>query len=54
MNTLVDAVTLARELAEIARTTTDVRTGRQLMEVVNRLLTEAGLSPDGGGETPGN
>jgi len=50
-----DVVELARELAEIARTTIDPDTARLLMEVVDRLLTEAGLPPDGGaggGEPP--
>jgi hypothetical protein len=40
------AVKLADELVEIARTTTDGVTGAGLMEIVHRLLTEAGL-PEG-------
>jgi hypothetical protein len=49
-----DIVELAREIADIARTTTDPETGRFLMELVERLLMEAGLPPDdaeGGGES---
>ena len=46
------AVKLADELVEIARTTTDGVTGAGLMEIVHRLLTEAGLRranrPSGG------
>jgi len=43
MNDRIDIVELARELAEIARTTTDQKTGRLLMELIERLLQEAGL-----------
>ena len=55
MNDTIDAVELAHELAEIARTTTDADTGRRLIEVVERLLVAAGLPLDdgeGGGELP--
>ncbi len=55
MTNKVDPVDLARELAEIARTTTDPETGRRLAELVKRLLAAAGLPPDdeaGGGEVP--
>lgn len=45
MNDKTDIVELARELAEIARTTTDQETGRRLVELVERLLGEAGLPP---------
>jgi hypothetical protein len=44
----IDAVELARELAEIARTTTDPRTGELLIELINRLLGGAGLPSDDG------
>jgi hypothetical protein len=49
-----DIENLAYEIAEIARTTKDPDTGRQLMELVARLLTEAGLPPgeEGGGQPP--
>jgi hypothetical protein len=46
MNSLIDVVELARALAEIAKTTTDQKTGRLLMELIERLLREAGLPPD--------
>jgi|KBSMisStaDraftv2_1062788.scaffolds.fasta_scaffold10805267_1 hypothetical protein len=39
-------VEIADTLAKIASQTTDPETGRQLMELVDRLLTEVGLSPD--------
>jgi hypothetical protein len=39
----IDVIELARELAEIARTTTDAKTGERLIELINRLLREAGL-----------
>ena len=55
MTNKMDPVELARELGEIARTTTDPETGRRLAELVKRLLAAAGLPPDdepGGGETP--
>ena len=48
-------IELADELAEIARTTTDAATGVQLTNIVERLLTEAGVLPDdeaGGGDVP--
>jgi len=49
-----DLIELARELARLASTTTDPVTARRLVEIVERLLTEAGLPPDehGGGEPP--
>ncbi len=46
---------VADEIAEIARTTRDPETARLLMELVHRLLEEAGLPKDdepGGGELP--
>jgi hypothetical protein len=55
MTNNLDLVDLAREIAEIARTTTDPETGRLLTELVTTLLEEAGLPPDddkGGGEPP--
>jgi hypothetical protein len=40
---MADAVELARTLADIASRTGDPLTAQELMVVVNRLLTEAGL-----------
>lgn len=48
MNSKTDIVELARELAEIARMTTDQETGQLLVGLVERLLREAGLPPDNG------
>jgi hypothetical protein len=49
----IDLSDLADELAEIARTTTDAQAGARLMEVVERLLEEAGFrGGEGGGEPP--
>ena len=42
MTNKMDPVELARELGEIARTTTDPETGRRLAELVKRLLAAAG------------
>jgi len=42
----IDALELARELAEIARTTTDRRTGELLIELIYRLLESAELPLD--------
>lgn len=47
-----DLLTLASQLAEIARDTTDAPTGDKLMELVDSLLTASGLSQHGG-KTPG-
>jgi hypothetical protein len=41
----IDLEGLAREVAEIAGTTTDPDTAERLMELVERLLREAGLRP---------
>ena len=41
----IDLEWLAREVAEIASTTTDPNTAQRLMELVERLLREAGLRP---------
>jgi division protein CdvB (Snf7/Vps24/ESCRT-III family) len=41
----IDLAQLAREIAEIARTTKDPDTARQLLELVEMLLREAGLPP---------
>ncbi|HME24689.1 MAG TPA: hypothetical protein VKI44_25725 [Acetobacteraceae bacterium] len=49
MNNKIDLEELAREIAEIASSTNDSDTGRQLMELVERLLTEAGLTPANSG-----
>ena len=46
MSAKIDNVELARALAEIARTTTDQNTARLLLELIERLLREAGLPPD--------
>jgi hypothetical protein len=54
MDDMPDIVELATELAAIASATTDPATARSLMEMVQRLLIEAGLPMDdrGSGETP--
>jgi hypothetical protein len=44
-----DITDLVDELAEIARTTTDPETGKRLMELIERLLRDAGLPPENGG-----
>jgi hypothetical protein len=46
---------LADEMTEIARATTDAQTARRLMQLVVRLLEQAGLpsgDDEGGGEPP--
>ncbi len=50
----LNALKLADELAEIARTTTDAITGDKLMRLVDWLLTHSGLPDDaaGGGGAP--
>lgn len=53
----IELTDLARELGEIASATTDPETGRQLTELIERMLEAAGLPPDddaGGGELPGD
>lgn len=45
MSDRIDIVELAREIAKIASKTDDAETGRLLMELVERLLKEAGLPP---------
>jgi hypothetical protein len=54
MDDAMDIVELANELASIATVTTDPATARRSLEIVERLLAEAGLSrdEDGGGEPP--
>jgi hypothetical protein len=42
----LDPVAIADALAAIASRTIDPETGRQLMELVTQLLTDAGLPPD--------
>lgn len=41
----IDVVELAHDLAKIASATSEPAIGRQLMEVVNRILKAAGLPP---------
>jgi hypothetical protein len=48
MTVKIDGVELAHELAEIASTTSDPNTGRQLMEIVERIMRAAGLPPGTG------
>ena len=43
MSTGFDPVAIADTIAEIAAKTQEPETARQLMELVNRLLTQAGL-----------
>ena len=45
MTEKIDVVELAHELTKIASTTNDPETGRQLMEVVERILRAMGLPP---------
>ena len=45
MASITDVVELARIVSSIASTTTDPETAAQLMELADRLLTEAGLPP---------
>ncbi len=51
MSDRINVADLAREIATIASTTNDPETGRLLMELVDRLLREAG-SPPGSGRLP--
>ena len=48
MTETIDVVELAHEIAQIASQTSDPETGRQLMEVVERILRAAGLPPGSG------
>ena len=43
MTDTIDVVELAHELIKIASTTGDPETGRQLMEIAERILRAAGL-----------
>ncbi len=43
MSTGFDPVEIANAIAKIASETQEPETARQLMELVNRLLTQAGL-----------
>lgn len=52
MTLRIEVVELVGEMTEIARTTTDPETARRLLQLANRLLTEAGL-PGGGDLPPG-
>jgi hypothetical protein len=53
---MIDVWDLARQISDIARTTTDADTGVRLMNLVEQLLREAGLPEGGGGggDVPGN
>jgi hypothetical protein len=42
----LDPVKIANTVAEIASKSSEPETARQLMELVNRLLTQAGLPPE--------
>ena len=42
-----DPIAIADALAQIASATKDPETARQLIELIDRLLTEAGLPPEG-------
>jgi hypothetical protein len=50
----LDPLELANAIAEIARTTHDPETGMRLLQLVNQLLTAAGLPDDNeiGGRGP--
>jgi RNA polymerase-interacting CarD/CdnL/TRCF family regulator len=48
MTNLIDVAELARDLAKIASTTSDPETGRQLMEIVERIHRALGLPPGTG------
>ena len=54
MTPQIDRVELASEIADIARTTTDPETARRLLQLADRLLSEAGLpgAGHGGGDLP--
>jgi len=55
METRIDVLELATEIAEIAGTTTDRKAARRLLDLADRLLSEAGLPPltgEGGGDPP--
>jgi len=45
MSNLIDLVTLMRELAEIASTTTDPETASRLSVLIEKLMHAAGLPP---------
>ncbi len=45
MENLIDVAELARDLAKIASATSDPETGRQLMEIVERIYRALGLPP---------
>ena len=56
MTSEFDLVQLATEITEVASTTTDPETASRLLDLADRLLTEAGF-PDagwGGGDMPPN
>jgi hypothetical protein len=48
MTNLIDVAELARDLAKIASATSDPETGRQLMEIVERIHLTLGLPPGTG------
>jgi hypothetical protein len=45
MTNLIDVAELARDLAKIASATCDPETGRQLVEIVERIHRVLGLPP---------
>ena len=48
----LDPVEIADTLAEIASTTEDPKAAQQLLVLVDRLVTQAGLPPESKGEAP--
>jgi hypothetical protein len=52
MTDAIDPIDLAHQLARVASESAEPRTASRLMEVVERLLTEAGLPPLSGSRGP--
>ena len=48
MTDIIDVAELARDLAKIASATIDPETGRQLMDIVERIHRALGLPPGTG------
>jgi hypothetical protein len=48
MDDKIDVAELARKIAKIAGSTSDLDTGRQLMEIVEMLMRAVGLPPGTG------